>query len=84
MKKQGHPLKGPASFVGRFSTLGVQCHKVDFPTSYVGVHLTYSTLLPLETKLQYLGLNQKDAESLAPLFYFSKSCAEVSSGESVN
>jgi hypothetical protein len=37
-----------------------------------------------ENKLQYLGLNQKDAESLAPLFFFSKSCAEVPGGESVN
>jgi hypothetical protein len=34
--------------------------------------------------LQYLGLSLENAEFLAPLFFFSKSCAEVRSGKSVN
>ena len=39
--------------------------------------------LPLETKLQHLGLNLEYAEFLAPLFFFSTSGAEVPGGQSV-
>ena len=46
--------------------------------------LTLHTLIytfRLEPNIQYLGLNRENAEFLAPLFFFSTSCAQANPGE---